>query len=238
MLCEMSIGHADIIFQNKCGKGFATREFLLPLHDYHIIKKDMKLKIMFATIAAAAALSLQAEVLPAPQTTGGKPMMQMMKERMTQRDIDPSQAVSKQDLSNILWAAWGITHDGKHTVATAMNRQELVLYVVTPTEVSRYNPEAHTLTVVNEGDFREAAGSQDFARTAPLNIVLAVDTAKQDKVEFQAYTAGAASQNIYLYCAQAGLKSVLRAMFDRVELPKALKLPANERILFVQTIGH
>ncbi len=193
---------------------------------------------MFATIAMAAAMGSLAEVLPAPQTTGGKPMMQMMAERKTQRDIDPSQPVSKQDLSNILWAAWGITHEGKHTVATAMNRQELVLYVVTATEVSRYNPEANTLTVVNRGDFRAAAGMQDFAKTAPLNIVLAVDTTKQDNPEFQAYTAGAASQNIYLYCAQAGLKSVLRAMFDREALPMALKLPANEKILFVQTIGH
>ncbi|MBP5561409.1 MAG: nitroreductase family protein [Muribaculaceae bacterium] len=198
----------------------------------------MKLKIMFATIAMAAALASQGEVLPAPQTTGGKPMMQMMSERKSQRDIDPSQPVTKQDLSNILWAAWGITHEGKHTVATAMNRQELVLYVITATEVSRYNPEAHTLTVVNKGDFRAAAGMQDFAQTAPLNIVLAVDTSKQDRLDFQAYTAGAASQNIYLYCAQAGLKSVLRASFDYEALSGALKLPHGERILFVQSIGH
>ena len=180
----------------------------------------------------------RAEVLPAPQTTGGKPLMQMMAERQSRRDIDATKVVTKQDLSNILWAAWGITHDGKHTVATARDRRELVLYVVTATEVSRFNPEANTLTVVNTGDYRAAAGAQDFARTAPLNIVLAVDTDKQDKLEYQAYTVGAASQNIYLYCAQAGLKSVVRAMFDREALPKAVKLPENEKILFVQTVGH
>ena len=137
----------------------------------------------------------------------------------------------------MLWAAWGVTHDGKHTIATAMNRQELILYVVTPTEVSRYNPEANTLTTVNTGDFRKYSTMQDFAAIAPINIVLVVDTSKQERVEFQGYTAGAASQNIYLYCAQAGLKSVVRAGFDRENLPKALKLSANERILFVQTVG-
>ena len=137
----------------------------------------------------------------------------------------------------MLWAAWGVTHDGKHTIATAMNRQELVLYVVTPTEVSRYNPDANTLTTINTGDFRRAAGMQEFAFIAPINIVLVVDTEKQKMPEFQAYTAGAASQNIYLYCAQAGLKTVVRAGFDREALPKALKLGANERILFVQTVG-
>ena len=184
-----------------------------------------------------ASFSIGAEELPAPQTTGGKPLMQMMKERKSSRDYKENQVVSKQDLSNMLWAAWGITHDGKRTIATAMNRQELVLYIVTPTEVSRYNPEANTLTVINTGDYRKFAGMQDFAFIAPINIVLAVDTKKQDKVEFQAYTAGAASQNIYLYCAQAGLKTVVRAGFDRDNLPQVLKLPSNERILFVQTVG-
>lgn len=184
-----------------------------------------------------ASVTINAEVLPTPNTTGGKPLMQVMNERKSSRNFLPDQTVSKQDLSNMLWAAWGVTHEGKHTIATAMNRQELVLYVVTPTEVSRYNPEANTLTEVNTGDFRKYTTMQDFAAIAPINIVLVVDTSKQDKVEFQGYTAGAASQNIYLYCAQAGLKSVVRAGFDRENLPKALKLGANERILFVQTVG-
>lgn len=184
-----------------------------------------------------ASFSIIAEELPAPQTTGGKPLMQIMNERKSSRDYQENQVVSKQDLSNMLWAAWGITHDGKRTIATAMNRQELVLYVVTPTEVSRYNPEANTLTIVNKGDFRKLCTLQDFAAIAPINIVLAVDTSRQERPEFQNYTAGAASQNIYLYCAQAGLKSVVRAGFDREKLPQALKLPSNERILYVQTVG-
>ena len=178
-----------------------------------------------------------AEVLPAPQTTGGKPVYDVMSARRSDREFDAAKPVTRQDLSNLLWAAWGITHDGKRTIATAMNRQELVLYVITPTEVSRYNPEANTLTTVNRGDFRPLATRQDFAAVAPLNIVLAVDTDKQDKVDFQAYTAGAASHAIYLYCASVGLKTVVRAGFDRAALPEALKLPANEKVMFVQTVG-
>lgn len=192
---------------------------------------------ILAIISIMASVTINAEVLPTPNTTGGKPLMQVMNERKSSRDYQPGQAISKQDLSNMLWAAWGVTHDGKHTIATAMNRQELILYVVTPTEVSRYNPEANTLTTVNTGDFRKYSTMQDFATIAPINIVLVVDTSKQERGEFQGYTAGAASQNIYLYCAQAGLKSVVRAGFDRENLPKALKLSANERILFVQTVG-
>lgn len=193
--------------------------------------------LLLGIISLMASFSINAEVLPEPQTTGGKPLMQVMNERKSSRDYQENQTVTKQDLSNMLWAAWGITHDGKRTIATAMNRQELVLYVVTPTEVSRYNPEANTLTVVNTGDFRKYSTMQDFAAIAPINIVLVVDTSKQSKPEFQGYTAGAASQNIYLYCAQAGLKSVVRAGFDAENLPQVLKLSSKERIMFVQTVG-
>lgn len=201
--------------------------------------EHMKLSHIIIAILMVTTSFINADgiVLPKPQTTGGKPLNEMMRERKSSRDITPNKGITQQDLSNMLWAAWGITHDDKRTIATAMNRQELVIYVVTDKEALRYNPEANTLTLVNTGDFRQYAALQDFAVTAPVNIVLAVDTNKQDKIEFQAYTAGAASQNIYLYCAQAGLKTVLRAGFDREKLPQVLKLPENEKILFVQSVG-
>lgn len=192
---------------------------------------------LLGIISLMTSISINAEVLPKPQITCGKPLMQVMNERKSSRDYQENQTVSKQDLSNMLWAAWGVTHEGKRTIATAMNRQELVLYVVTPTEISRYNAETNTLTTVNTGDFRKFSTLQDFAAIAPINIVLVVDTEKQKMPEFQGYTAGAASQNIYLYCAQAGLKTVVRAGFDRENLPKAMKLGPNERIMFVQTVG-
>ena len=96
-----------------------------------LISTMTKFKLfVFATITLMASFSINAEVLPAPQTTGGQPLMKVMSERKSSRDFQENQTVSKQDLSNMLWAAWGLTHDGKRTIATAMNRQELVLYVV------------------------------------------------------------------------------------------------------------
>ena len=74
-----------------------------------------------------ASFSIAAEVLPTPQTTGGKPLMQVMSERKSSRDYQENQTITKQDLSNMLWAAWGVTHEGERTIATAMNRQELLL---------------------------------------------------------------------------------------------------------------
>jgi len=195
-------------------------------------------KLIMSTMMIASSCTLSAEVLPAPQTTGGMPLMQAMQERKSMRDIDPASTVTRQDLSNMLWAAWGITHDGKRTIATAMNRQELVLYVITATEISRYSAEDNTLTVVNTGDFRDIQARQDWAKTAPVNIALVVNTDKQKKDEFQNYTAGAASHAIYLYCASAGLKTTVRAMLDNEEVEKAMKLGENERLLYIQTVGR
>ena len=196
------------------------------------------LKLIMAACLAASTLTTGAEVLPKPQTTGGMPLMEAMAARQSSRDIDPASIVTKQELSNMLWAAWGITHDGKRTIATAMNRQELILFVITATEVSRYNPEDNSLTVVKKGDYRELSARQDFAKTAPVNIALVVDTQKQERPDFQAYTAGAASHNIYLYCAQAGLKTVVRAMLDHEPLSQVLGLSSHERLLYVQTVGR
>lgn len=195
-------------------------------------------KLIMATMMIATSCTLSAEVLPAPQTAGGMPLMQAMQERKSMRDIDPASTVTKQDLSNMLWAAWGITHEGKRTIATAMNRQELILYVITPTEISRYSAEDNTLTVVNTGDFRDIQARQDWAKTAPINIALVVNTDKQKKDEFQNYTAGAASHAIYLYCASVGLKTTVRAMLDNDEVERAMKLGDDERLLYIQTVGR
>lgn len=195
-------------------------------------------KSYLAAAIAMLGMTAVAEVLPAPQTTGGMPLMDAVASRKSSRDIDPAQLVTKQELSNILWAAWGLTHDGKHTVGTAMNRQELTVYVITATEISRYNPESNTLTTIVKGDYRADAGSQEFAQQAPVNVVFVVDTQKQKSVEYQGYTVGAASQNVYLYCASVGLKTVVRGMFDHDKLPKVLSLGENERVVLVQTVGR
>lgn len=197
----------------------------------------MKIRHILATLLIAMALSCSAQQLPAPTTTGGMPLMDAVQKRASIRNIDPNSSVSMQDLSNMLWAAWGITHDGKRAIATAMNRQELVLYVITADRIALYDAEQNTLTTVNTGDFRDICARQDWAKTAPINIALVVDTTKQPRPEFQNYTAGAASHAIYLYCASVGLKTVVRAMLEAPELEKAMKLPADQHVLYVQTVG-
>ena len=165
------------------------------------------------------------------------PLMESIAQRKSHRDMSANGTVSKQQPSDMLWAAWGITHEGKRTVATAMNRQELSIYVVTPEGASLYDAAANTLEKVTDADLRPLAGMQKFATDCPLNIVFVTDTDLQPDATMQGYAAGAASQNVYLYCASQGLKTVVRASFARDELHKALQLPANKRVIFVQTVG-
>lgn len=201
----------------------------------HICTLFLAAALAFSPIAALA--DAQSEVLPKPVTTGGMPLHEAMAARQSSRDISPDSNISKQDLSNMLWAAWGITHDGKRTVATAINKQELSIYIITAEAIQRYDAESNSIILVKKGDFRNLAGMQDFAKAAPLNIVFVADSQKQDKALFQTYAAGAASQNVYLYCASAGLKTVLRASFDKEKLADALGLNAAQQVLFVQTVG-
>ena len=194
-------------------------------------------KYILSALIATIAMTLNSEVLPKPNTEGGMPLMESIAQRKSHRDMSANGTVSKQQLSDMLWAAWGITHDGKRTVATAMNRQELSVYVVTPEGVSLYDAAANTLEKVSDADLRQLVGMQQFAIDCPLNILFVVDTTLQPDASMLGYTAGAASQNVYLYCASEGLKTVLRASFAREELQKALNLPANKRVLFIQTVG-
>ena len=197
----------------------------------------IKMCIVFAAMASMGC-SMWAEQFPHPSLTGGMPLMEAMSKRCSQRDIDPASEITRQELSNMLWAAWGITHDGKRTVATAMNRQELEIYVVTAKEISKYDAATNTLTTIATGDFRSQVAMQDFAKQAPVNIVFVGNNTKQPEVMHQCYAAGAASQNVYLYCAQAGLKTVLRYGCDREAMKQTMQLSESQTILYVQTVGR
>jgi hypothetical protein len=92
-----------------------------------------RLYLTFAGLLIASSLfaqELKPISLPKPQTDGGRPLMQVLKDRQTRREFTPGK-LSPQTLSNLLWAAWGINRpDGRRTAPSASNRQEIDVYVV------------------------------------------------------------------------------------------------------------
>jgi nitroreductase len=193
---------------------------------------------LFLVLMAAVAVAGAAE-LPAPVTTGGKPLMEALKARQSSREF-AAKKLPEQTVSNLLWAAWGVNRPekGGRTAPSAMNRQEVDVYVVTAEGAYLYEAKRHALVQVAEGDLGGLAGTQAFVKDAPLNLVMVADTVKSGDMVYAGISAGAISQNVYLYCASEGLATVVRASVDKEALGKALKLRPGQKIVVAQTVGY
>jgi SagB-type dehydrogenase family enzyme len=203
----------------------------------------------FAFLSILMGVPLLAEMpaavsLPKPETHGGKPLMQALSERKSEREFG-SRDLSPQVLSNLLWAAFGINRpDGHRTAPSAMNRQTIDVYVVKADGAYLYDAGHNQLSPVAAADLRAATGTQAYVGEAPLNLVYVSDYSKmgQSPANEQASFAGAETgfigQNVYLYCASEGLATVIRASIGRDALAKALKLKPSQHIVLAQTVGY
>ena len=179
-------------------------------------------------------------VLPTPQTEGGKPLMQVLKERKSGREFSPEK-LPTQVLSNLLWAAWGVNRpDGRRTAPSSKNRQEIDIYVALAEGLYLYNAQDQRLDPVLDDDIRGAAASQAWARPAPVNLIYVADQARLGGPDDPtAYVdTGFISQNVYLFSASEGLATVVHEIGDRVGLAKAMRLRSDQKITLAQTIGY
>ena len=194
-------------------------------------------------VGLITAQELKPVALPTPQTSGGKPLMQVLKERKSVRDFGP-EPLSRQTISNLLWAAWGINReDGRRTAPSASNRQEIDVYAVMADGAYLYDAQANALKLVAPADLRKFAGTQAYVAGAPLNLVYVADTARlggDDAAKLATANAdtGFIAQNVYLFCASEGLGTVVRGSVNRDDLGKALNLRAGQRITLAQSVGY
>lgn len=179
--------------------------------------------------------------LPRPQITGGKPLMQALADRKTTRTFREQQ-LPLQALSNLLWAAFGVnrSRDVKpglgRTAPSAMNKQEVQLYVVLPRGAYQYDAEANLLHPVASGDLRSRMGSGDAAKAA-VTIIYAADP----KLDYAQVDVGFIGQNVYLFAASEGLNAwfyALHGQNDAASIAKSLQLPPERRPLYGQSVGY
>jgi len=200
------------------------------------------------TVIACASLALAQELnpvpLPPPQTSGGKPLMQVLKDRHSTREFS-NQKLSPQMLSNLLWAAFGINRpDGKRTAPSAMNWQEIDIYVATQDGLYVYDAKGNDLNPVLAQDVRGATGQQAFVKDAALDLVYVADLGKtgraggEDQIMYTAADAGFIAQNVYLFCASEELAAVVRGSVDRGEFAKTAKLRSDQKVILAQTVGY
>lgn len=183
--------------------------------------------------------------LPEPRTSGGMPLMDALNARHTARDFS-NRALDQQMLSDLLWAAFGVNRkeSGKRTAPSAMNRQEITLYVSLKEGVFTYNAEENALDLVMSGDFRSQMGKQAFVGEAPVVLTYVADLSKftnlskEDKDMYSGSDAAFISQNVYLFCASEGLSTVVLGSIDREQIVKTLKLFKDQRPAWSQCVGY
>ncbi len=187
--------------------------------------------------------------LPPPARTGRMSLEEALARRRSVRKLS-DKPLSDRELSQLLWAAQGITHgEGLRTAPSAGALYPLEIYVATATGLFHYDPPRHQLHRRSELDLRpalyRAALSQEPVREAAAVFVVAAvyeRTAQKYGADrsprYVHLEAGHAAQNLLLQAVALGLGGVPMGAFRDAEIQKALSLPAGERSLYVIPIGH
>jgi nitroreductase len=191
-----------------------------------------------APVQAAVLTPIQ---LPKPEISAGMPLMQALARRQTTRAF-LDKPLPLQTLSNLLWAAFGVNRprDVKpglgRTAPSAMNKQEVELDVVLAEGVYVYDAEANLLRPVVAGDLRAKMGAPPAGQAAVTLVYVAAANLDYAQVDV-----GFIGQNVYLFAASEGLNAwfyALHGQQDATAVAAALKLPAEKRPLYAQSVGY
>lgn len=200
--------------------------------------------LLFNSAPASAGVLSTIQLL-APQTEGGKPLMQALKERKSMRSFSDKE-LPLQVLSDLLWAASGVNRPdtGGRTAPTAKNMQEIDIYVAKREGLYLFDPKTNALVPVLAEDIRASTGEQSFVKDAPINLIYVTDHTKMENLTgeqkdfYSATDTGFISENVYLFCASTGLATVVRGLINRLTLTKAMKLRPSQNIILAQTVGY
>ncbi len=202
-------------------------------------------KLLIASMLMASVTAFAQDIkLPAPDfKQKSLPMIETLRTRHSVRSYADT-PLTNQQISNVCWAACGQTRDDKHiTAPTAMNRQEIRLYVFTKKGVYEYQTKGNLLKHITDGDHRKLiAGQQDFVMQAPISLLMVIDFDKFGSSDERALMmgcvdAGNVSENVNLYCQSVGLATVPRASMDTAGIKRLLKLTDKQLPIMNNPIG-
>lgn len=204
------------------------------------MKRFLITTLLILTLAPTYAQEIK---LSTPSEKGGATMMEALWNRRSERKYS-DKMLSDQQLSDLLFATAGINRQekGLRTAPTARNNQELDLYVLTADGTYLYDPTRHSLKIVVKEDCRSGVcGSQAFAKTAPVVLVIVIDFTRNGKREGHALKmayadAGMMAENTLLFCASEGLACVPRGIMGQ-ELHEMLNLNEDQEIALNIPIG-
>ena len=197
--------------------------------------------------------------LPEPQITGNMSVEQAIHDRRSVRRYT-NQSLNLQDISQLMWAAQGITNQTTkfRTAPSAGHTYPLEVYISIGKGsvnglnegVYHYNPFNNKLEQILENDVRpelsQAANGQPWVKEAPVDIIITgnyqkmIDQYKDEKLStrFVDMEAGHAGQNIYLEAQARNLVTVALGSFKDDQVHQILHLPSNENTLYIFPVGH
>ncbi|HEY94456.1 MAG TPA: SagB/ThcOx family dehydrogenase [Dehalococcoidia bacterium] len=166
-----------------------------------------------------------------------------------------NESLTLQEVSQLLWAAQGITDDAGHrTAPSAVALYPLSIYVVAGNVpeimagVYIYKPEGNTIERIIDRDVRnelaDAAMGQASVRQGAASFVVTVDYGKMtarfgDKGErFGTLEAGHAAQNLCLQATALDLGLVTAGAIYDDQVANVLDLPQNLTPLYVIPVGR
>jgi nitroreductase len=205
--------------------------------------------------------------LDEPNKTRGLPVMQAFALRASVREWSDKD-LSLRDLSDLLWAADGINRpDGRRTAPSAMNAQDVDIYVFMKEGGYKYDAASQSLVPIVAGDYRLAVtpprggpapkpGEKPEAKPmaappakhaptmAPVLLILVTDIGKfrmgetETKLRFGTLDVGIVSENIGVFCAGTGLATRPRAGMDTAKIKELLKLTDTQYPLLNHPVGY
>ena len=184
----------------------------------------------------------QAISLPRPSFTGSVSLEEAIANRASLRRY-AAQPLNTQELSQVLWAAYGTGVDGvtgaTRTVPSAGGTYFLEIFVVTtalpgnvnvPAGIYQYDWQNHRLLPVTPGDQRRAmaqTSSYGFIENAPVSLIVAIDYQRTTRFQmgerYAFMETGLVTQNVHLQAEALGLGSVAVAGFQADQLKALLK---------------
>ncbi len=192
--------------------------------------------------------------LPPPRAKGEVSLEDCLLKRRSVRNYD-NMALSLTDVSQLLWAAQGITAEGYlRTAPSAGALYPLELYLMAGNVEDlapgayHYNPTRHDLALVKAGDHRRelaraALGQDCVANSAAIILFAAVyprTSAKygQRATRYVHIEAGHAAQNVFLEATALGLGTVTVGAFEDEQVKRVGALPEHHDPIYMMAAGR
>lgn len=186
-------------------------------------------------------------------------LQEALEKRRSSRDFS-GEPIAEEMVAALLWAANGINRKNfKRTTPSALNWQDVSVYVVQANGIWKYLPKRHALLFIEGKDQREHFGEiKTWMKLASQHLVFVSDSRKTEtfttklidktfKVDFsegelneraRAINVGVKVQAVYLAAVAMGLGCTCRLLVDDQKARELMKLAPDEKIMAICSVGE